>query len=69
MAEAFATMVGITGNIEVAAAMAAGNAARHLGLDNVGRIEPGSRADLCVVDDRGALQRVMQAGRWLAEPT
>ena len=25
--------------------------------------------DLCVVDDQGALQRVMQAGRWLAEPT
>jgi N-acetylglucosamine-6-phosphate deacetylase len=69
MAEAFATMVGITGSIEVVAAMAASNAARHLGLDEVGRIAPGFRADLCVVDDQGALQRVMQAGRWLTEPT
>ena len=45
--------------------MAATNAARHLGLDGVGRIEAGARADLCVVDEDGALQRVMQAGRWL----
>jgi N-acetylglucosamine-6-phosphate deacetylase len=65
MAEAFQTMAGITGSIEVAAAMAATNAARHLGLKGVGRIEAGGRADLCVVDDDGALRRVMQAGRWL----
>ena len=65
MAEAFQTMTGITGSIEVAAAMAATNAARHLGLPGVGRIEAGGRADLCVVDDDGALRRVMQAGRWL----
>jgi N-acetylglucosamine-6-phosphate deacetylase len=67
MAEAFQTMTGITGSIEVAAAMAATNAARHLGLAGVGSIEAGGRADLCVVDDGGALQRVMQAGRWLPE--
>jgi N-acetylglucosamine-6-phosphate deacetylase len=67
MAEAFRTMTGITGSIEVAAAMAATNAARHLGLDGVGRIEAGGRADFCVVDENGALQRVMQAGRWLPE--
>jgi N-acetylglucosamine-6-phosphate deacetylase len=65
MAEAFQTMAGITGSIEIAAAMAATNAARHLGLKGVGRIEAGGRADLCVVDDDGALRRVMQAGRWL----
>jgi N-acetylglucosamine-6-phosphate deacetylase len=65
MAEAFQTMSDITGSIEVAAGMAATNAARHLGLAGVGRIEPGCRADLCVVDENGALQRVMQAGRWL----
>jgi N-acetylglucosamine-6-phosphate deacetylase len=69
MAEAFQTMAGITGSIEVAAAMAATNAARHLGLARVGRIETGARADLCVVDANGGLQRVMQAGRWLPEPT
>jgi N-acetylglucosamine-6-phosphate deacetylase len=68
MAEAFQTMTGITGSIEAAAAMAATNAARHLGLAEVGRIEAGCRADLCVVDDNGALQRVMQAGRWLPTP-
>jgi N-acetylglucosamine-6-phosphate deacetylase len=65
MAEAFQTMIDITGSIEIAAAMAATNAARHLGLNGVGRIEAGGRADLCVVDDDGALQRVMRAGRWL----
>jgi len=65
MAEAFQTMTGITGSIEAAAAMAATNAARHLGLAGVGRIEAGCRADLCVVDEQGALQRVMQSGRWL----
>ena len=68
MAEAFETMAGITGSIEIAAAMAATNASRHLGLKGVGRIEAGGRADLCVVDDDGALQRVMQAGRWLPGP-
>jgi N-acetylglucosamine-6-phosphate deacetylase len=68
MAEAFQTMTGITGSIEVAAAMAAANAARHLGLKGVGRIESGGRADLCVVDDDGALQRVMRAGHWLPGP-
>ncbi len=65
MAEAFQTMAGLTGRIEVAAAMAATNAARHLGFDGVGRIEAGARADLCLVDENGALQRVMQGGRWL----
>jgi N-acetylglucosamine-6-phosphate deacetylase len=68
MAEAFQTMAGITGSIEIAAAMTATNAARHLGLKGVGRVEAGGRADLCVVDDEGALQRVMQAGRWLPGP-
>ncbi len=68
MAEAFQTMTGITGRIDLAAAMASTNAARHLGLDGAGRIEAGARADLCVVDEHGALRRVMQAGRWLPPP-
>jgi N-acetylglucosamine-6-phosphate deacetylase len=68
MAKAFQTMTDITGSIEVAAAMASSNAARQLGLAGVGRIEAGCRADLCVVDQTGALQRVMQAGRWLPTP-
>ena len=68
MASAFRTTAGIVG-IEVAAAMAATNPARRLGLTDVGRIETGVRADLCVVDDGGTLLRVMQGGRWLAGPT
>jgi N-acetylglucosamine-6-phosphate deacetylase len=67
MAEAFRIMTGIIGDVETVAAMAATNAARHFGLSHVGRIEAGCRADLCVVDDDGVLQRVMHAGRWLTE--
>ena len=65
MGAAFETMAGVVGDIAAVAAMASTNAARHFGLADVGRIEPGARADLCVVDDAGALLRVMQAGRWL----
>ena len=65
MAAAFEVMTAIVGSVELVAAMASGNAARHLGLTDAGRIEPGARADLCVVDDAGRLQRVMQAGEWL----
>lgn len=68
MAGAFELMTGITGDIETVAAMASSNAARHFGLAEVGVIEPGRRADLCVVDDHGALQRVMHGGRWLPGP-
>ena len=65
MAGAFAQMTAITGDIPTAAALASTNPARHYGLADVGRIEPGGRADLCVVDDQGRLQRVMRAGQWL----
>ncbi len=65
MAGAFERMTGIVGDVEAVAAMASSNAARHFGLEEVGRIETGCRADLCVVDDHGALQRVMHGGRWL----
>lgn len=65
MAGAFAAMTSILGDIPAVAAMASTNAAAKLGLDGVGRIEAGARADLCVVNDRGLLQRVMQAGQWL----
>ena len=68
MGEAFRMMTGIIGDIEAVAAMASTNAARHFGLSEVGRIEAGRRADLCVVTDQGILQRVMRAGRWLTEP-
>lgn len=65
MAGAVERMTAITGDLETVAALASSNAARHFGLTEVGVIEPGRRADLCVVDDHGALQRVMHGGRWL----
>jgi N-acetylglucosamine-6-phosphate deacetylase len=68
MAGAFAGITALTGHIAVVAALASTNAARHFGFADVGAIAPGRRADLCVVDDRGTLQRVMQAGQWLPEP-
>jgi N-acetylglucosamine-6-phosphate deacetylase len=46
--------------------MASTNPARWHGLDQVGTIEVGRRADLCRVDDHGQLRRVMQAGEWVA---
>ena len=70
MAGAFRVMTGIIGDIPTVAALASTNAARRYGLSDVGRIEAGGRADLCVVDDQGDLQRVMRGGQWLpaAEP-
>ena len=64
-ARAFALVVGITDDLATAARAASTNAARHFGLD-AGTVEAGGPADLCLVDDQGALQRVMRRGRWLA---
>jgi N-acetylglucosamine-6-phosphate deacetylase len=63
-ARAFALVVGLTGDLAGAARFASTNAARHFGLD-AGTVEAGGPADLCLVDDRGALQRVMRRGRWM----
>jgi N-acetylglucosamine-6-phosphate deacetylase len=68
MAGAFRVMTAITGDIPTVAALASTNAARRFGLADVGRIEPGRRADLCIVDDQGVLQRVLRAGAWLPPP-
>jgi N-acetylglucosamine-6-phosphate deacetylase len=65
MAGAFELMTSLLGDLVLVAAMASTNAAHHFGLEGVGRIEAGGRADLCVVDDLGVLQRVMQAGQWV----
>ena len=65
MADAFERMVGLGYPIEQAAAMAATTPARWHGLDQVGELAPGCRADLCVVDDHGRLLRVMQSGTWV----
>jgi N-acetylglucosamine-6-phosphate deacetylase len=53
--------------IEQAAAAAATNPARVLGLeDRLGSIAAGRRADLVVLDDDLAVHSVMAAGEWLA---
>jgi N-acetylglucosamine-6-phosphate deacetylase len=68
MARAFAFVVGAGIPIPAAAAMAATTPARRHGLNSVGELRVGARADLCVVDDHGVLSRVMQAGGWVSEP-
>ena len=65
MAAAFERMVGLGYRIAQVAAMAATTPARWHGLDQVGELAPGCRADLCVVDDHGRLLRVMQTGTWV----
>jgi N-acetylglucosamine-6-phosphate deacetylase len=53
-------------SIERAAAAAATNPARVLGLeDRLGSIAPGRRADLVVLDDALEVRRVMAAGDWM----
>ena len=61
---AFGLVAGLTGDLAVASRFASTNAARHYGLD-AGTVQAGGPADLCLVDDTGALQRVMRRGRWL----
>ena len=48
-----------------AAIMASTTPARWHGLDEVGQLAVGRRADVCVVDDLGVLQRVMRRGSWI----
>jgi N-acetylglucosamine-6-phosphate deacetylase len=65
MDAAFALMVGLGYPIPEVATMASTTPARWHGLDRVGELAPGFRADLCVVEDHGRLLRVMQAGTWI----
>ena len=65
MAAAFAFCVQRLGlSIPEVARMAATTPARGHGLDGVGALQPGRRADLAVVDDSGNLLRLMYAGDW-----
>jgi N-acetylglucosamine-6-phosphate deacetylase len=68
MADAFAFVVEAGVSVPDAARMAAGTPARRHRIDSVGEIRVGARADLCVLDDAGRLQRVMHRGRWLTDP-
>ncbi len=65
MAAAFAFVVDAGTSIADAATMASSTPARRHRLDSVGQIRVGARADLCVVDEHGRLQRVMHRGRWV----
>lgn len=69
MAAAFERMVGLGHPIPDVAAMAATTPARRHGLDSVGEVAPGRRADLCIVDDHGRLVDVMAAGSWIDRST
>ena len=62
MAAAYERLIGLGLPHEQVARMAATTPARVHRLNRVGAIEAGRLADLCVVDDRGALQRVMARG-------
>ena len=65
MAAGFEFLVGLGMSVPGAAHLAASTPARRHGLPGVGVIETGAAADLCVVDDTGRLQRVMQDGAWV----
>lgn len=51
-----------------AAAMASSVPAGWHHLDDVGRLAPGRRADLCLLDDDTRLVAVMRRGTWIANP-
>jgi N-acetylglucosamine-6-phosphate deacetylase len=65
MSAAFERVVGLGVPVSAAARMAATTPAGHHSLTDVGAIEVGRRADFCVVDEDGSLQRVMRAGCWI----
>ncbi|MFL6063645.1 MAG: N-acetylglucosamine-6-phosphate deacetylase [Friedmanniella sp.] len=65
MAAGFAFLVSLGLSVPGAAWLSASTPARWHGLTDVGAIEAGAVADLCVVDDAGRLQRVMQRGEWV----
>ena len=68
MAGAFRFVVQEVGvSIPDAALMAATTPAAWHGLTDVGRLAPGLRADICLVDDDGALHAVLRRGEWVRD--
>ncbi len=65
MGQAVENLVSYGVPVADAARMAATTPARGHGLEAVGVIEAGARADLCVLDDAGALQGVLHGGGWV----
>lgn len=69
MAGAFELLVQHGVSIPAVAIMASTTPARVHALAGAGAIAAGQPADLCLVDDHGRLQRVMQAGAWVSTET
>lgn len=69
MAESFTRLIGLGFGHQDVAQLTATTPARVHGLDSVGALTLGRRADLCVVDDDGRLLRVMVGGDWLYPPS
>lgn len=65
MGRAVENLVSYGVSIPEVARMAATTPARGHRLAGVGVVEPGARADLCVLDEAGALQRVLHGGEWV----
>ena len=57
------TLAGI--DVPMASQMASGTPAELLGLDDIGQITPGKRADLLVYSEDLRLKGVMRAGEWI----
>lgn len=69
MARAFQFVVEEVGvSIPDAARMAATTPAAWHRLDEVGQLSPGRYADICLVDDDGALHGVIRHGEWIVRP-
>lgn len=68
MAKAVEFVVSQVGvSVPNAARMAATTPATWHGLSDVGMLEPGKFADVCLVDDRGVLHGVVRRGEWIKE--
>lgn len=68
MDRAFAFVLEGGQNHVTASRLASTNPARVHGLTEVGTVEVGKWADLCLVDDDGQLESVMRRGEWLERP-
>lgn len=62
-------MAQATGDLSAAVTMASTTPARALGLADRGRIEPGMRADLVLLDSDARIRGVMRGGDWVIDPT
>ena len=69
MSSAFQFLIEQVGvSIPDAALMAATTPAAWHGLTDVGALEPGRLADVCLVDDDGRLHAVLRHGEWVVAP-